>query len=113
MSSLELGMELGVVVEENGGTNDMSMWERQMSGRVADVTDILLSLTTVKDVMVTMNADWWNWEDEVPTVRVKGRIFKWVSKDWGRRIRWWTGHVRCVRSIGLVQGLYFERQVAE
>ena len=94
MSSLELGMELGVVVEGNGGTNDMSMWERQMSGRVADVTEILLSLTTVKDVMVTMNADWWNWEDEVPAARVKGRIIKWVSKSRGREqlsIEWELG----------------------
>ena len=94
MSSLELGMELGVVVEGNGGTNDMSMWERQMSDRVADVTEILLSLTTVKDVMVTMNADWWNWEDEVPAARVKGRIIKWVSKSRGREqlsIEWELG----------------------
>ena len=94
MSSLEPGMELGVVVEGNGGTNDMSMWERQMSGRVADVTEILLSLTTVKDVMVTMNTDWWNWEDEVPAARVKGRIIKWVSKSRGREqlsIEWELG----------------------
>ena len=94
MSSLELGMEFGVVVDGNGGINDMSMWERQMSDRVADVTEILLSLTTVKDVMVTMNTDWWNWEDEVPAARVKGRIIKWVSKSRGREqlsIEWELG----------------------
>ena len=124
-----VGMELAVVVEGNGVTNDMSMWERQMNGRVTDVTEILLSLTTVKDVMVTMNADWWNWTGEVPAARVKGRIIKWVSKSRGREqlsIEWelgigddgyvtsfWTGHVRCSRSIGLVQGFYFERQVPE
>jgi len=65
-----------------------------MCGRVADVTEILLSLTTVKDVMVTMNADWWNWADEVPATRVKGRIIKWVSKKRGREqlsIEWELG----------------------
>ena len=52
--------------------------------RVADVTEILLSLTTVKDVMVSMNAEWWDWTGEVPVGRVKGRICKWVSKSRGR-----------------------------
>ena len=30
MSSYELGMELAVVVEGNGGTNDKSIWEGQI-----------------------------------------------------------------------------------
>ena len=41
-------MEFAVVVEGNGGTNDKSIWEGQISARVADATEILLSLTTVK-----------------------------------------------------------------
>jgi hypothetical protein len=41
------------VVEGNGGTNDKSIWEGQISARVADATEILLSLTTVKNVMVS------------------------------------------------------------
>jgi hypothetical protein len=49
-----------------------------------DVTEILLSLTTVKDVMVSMNAELWDWAGEVPVGRVKGRICKWVSKSRGR-----------------------------
>jgi hypothetical protein len=52
--------------------------------RVADVTEILLSLTTVKDGMVSMNAELWDWAGEVPVGRVKGRICKWVSKSRGR-----------------------------
>ena len=50
-------MEFVVVVEGNGDTNDKSIWEGQISVRVADVTEILLSLTTVKNVMVSMNED--------------------------------------------------------
>jgi len=62
MSSHELGMELAVVVEGNGGTNDKPIWQGVISGRVADVAEILLSLTTVKEVMVSINADseWWD-----------------------------------------------------
>ncbi len=52
MSPYELGMEFAVVVEGNGDTNDKSIWERQISARVADATEILLSLTTIKNVMV-------------------------------------------------------------
>ena len=33
------------VVEGNGVTNDKSIWEGQISDRVVDVTEILLSLT--------------------------------------------------------------------
>jgi hypothetical protein len=51
-------MEFAVVVEGNGVTNDKSIWEDQISVRVADVTEVLLSLTTVKKVMVSMNEDW-------------------------------------------------------
>jgi hypothetical protein len=32
-----------VVVEGNGGTNDKSIWEGQISARVVDVTEVLLS----------------------------------------------------------------------
>ncbi len=48
----ELGMEFVVVVEGNGDINNKSIRERQISARVADATEILLSLTTVKNVMV-------------------------------------------------------------
>ena len=61
----ELGMEFVVVVEGNGDTNNKSIWEGQISVRVTDVTEILLSLTTVKNEMVSMNEDW--------SGRVKGR----------------------------------------
>jgi hypothetical protein len=57
----ELGMEFAVVVEGNGSTNDKSIWEGQISARVVDATEILLSLTTVKNVMVSMNEDWCHW----------------------------------------------------
>jgi hypothetical protein len=47
-------MEFAVVVEGNGCTNDTSIWEGQISARVADATEILLSLTTIKNVMVSI-----------------------------------------------------------
>ena len=50
----ELGMEFAVVVEGNGDTNDKSIRERQVSARVADATEMLLSLTTIKNVMVSI-----------------------------------------------------------
>jgi len=53
MSPVEFGMEFAVVVEGNGVTNDKSMWKGQISDRVSYVTEILLSLTNVKNVMVT------------------------------------------------------------
>ena len=59
-------MEFAVVVEGNGGTNDKSIWEGQISARVADATEMLLSLTTVKNVMVSMNEDSWRWAGKVP-----------------------------------------------
>jgi hypothetical protein len=43
-------MEFAVVVEGNGDTNDKSIRERQISARVADDTEILLSLTTIKNI---------------------------------------------------------------
>ena len=74
-------MEFAVVVEGNGDTNDKSIWEGQINVRVEDVTEILLSLTTVKNVMVSMNEDWWYWSGEVPAGRVEERTIKWVSKS--------------------------------
>jgi hypothetical protein len=38
-------------------SSDKSILEGQISARVADVTEVLLSLTTVKNVMVSMNED--------------------------------------------------------
>ena len=122
----ELGMEFTVVVEGNGDTNDKSIWEGQISARVADVTEVLLSLTTVKNVMVSMNEDSCHWTGEVPAGRVKGRTIKWVSKSRGREqlsIQWELG----IRDDGYVPGqvtyaaqkyrtcarLYFEGQVPE
>ena len=85
------------------GTNDKSIWEGQISARVADVTEVLLSLTTVKNVMVSMNEDSWYWTGEVPAGRVKGRTIKWVSKSRGREqlsIQWELG----IRDDGYVPG---------
>ncbi len=87
-------MGFAVVVEGNGGTIDTSIWEGQISARVADATEILLSLTTVKNVMVSMNKDWWHWAGEVSAGRVKGRTIKWVSKSRVREqlsIQWELG----------------------
>ena len=106
-----------MVVEGNGVTNDKSIREGQISVRVADVTEVLLSLTTVKNVMVSMNEDSCHWTGEVPAGRVKGRTIKWVSKSRGREqlsIEWKLG-IRddgyvpgqvtyAARNIGLVQG---------
>ena len=47
-------MEFTVVVEGNRGTNDKSIWEGQISDRLTDVTEVLLSLTTIKNVMVSI-----------------------------------------------------------
>jgi len=96
-------MEFAVVVEGNGGTNDKSIWEGQISARVVDVTEVLLSLTTVKNVMVSMNEDSYHWTGEVPAGRVKGRTIKWVSKSRGREelsIEWKLG----IRDDGYVPG---------
>jgi hypothetical protein len=45
-----------------------------ISGRVEDVTENLLSLTTVQEVMLSINVEWWDWTGQVPAGRVKGRI---------------------------------------
>ena len=72
--------------------------------RVTDVTEVLLSLTTVKNVMVSMNEDrWHHWSGEVSAGRVKGRTIKWVSKSRGREqlsIEWKLG----IRDDGYVPG---------
>ncbi len=101
-----------MVVEGNRGTNDKSIWEGQISDRVTDVTEVLLSLTTVKNVMVP-----------------KGRTIKWVSKSRGHEqlsIEWELGirddgyvpgqvtyDAPEISDIRLVQSLYFEGQVPE
>jgi hypothetical protein len=117
-------MEFAVVVEGNGGTNDKSILEGQISARVADVTEVLLSLTTVKNVRYPCTK---TRTGEVPAGRVKGRTIKWVSKSRGHEqlsIEWKLGirddgyvpgqvAYAATRNIGLVQGLYFEGQVPE
>ena len=92
-----------VVVEGNGGTNDKSIWEVQISVRVSDATEMLLSHTTVKNVMVSMNEDSWHWAGKVTGGRLKGRTIKWVSKSRGREqlsIQWKLG----IRDDGYVPG---------
>ncbi len=82
------------MVEGDGVTNDKSIWEVQISTRVSDVTEILLSLTTVKNGMVSMNEDSCHCVGEVSAGRVKGRTIKWVSKSRGREqpsIQWELG----------------------
>ena len=81
----------------------MGRSDGQISVRVADVTEILLSLTTVKNVMVSMDEDSCHWTGEVPVGRVKGRTIKWVSKSRGREelsIEWKLG----IRDDGYVPG---------
>ena len=58
MSSEVLGNLLSPIVEENGGKNDLSMWEHVMKGRVSHVAEVLLSLTSVKRVIVSINPHW-------------------------------------------------------
>ena len=60
MSSEVLGHLLAPVVEVNGGKNDLSMWGHVMQGRVIHVAVILLSLTSVKGVIVSINPHWWD-----------------------------------------------------
>ena len=79
MSSQVLGNHLAPVVEENWGKNNLSMWGHVM-GRVPDVTEILLSLISVKSVMVSINPQWGDRAGEALPTRVKGRITEWVSK---------------------------------
>ena len=96
-------MEFTLVVEGNGDTEDMSIYERSIRALVADASENLLSLTTVKNVMVSMNEDSWHWTGEVPAGRVKGRTIKWVLKSRGRdqlSIQWELG----IRDDGYVPG---------
>ncbi len=60
MSSLVPGNLLVPVVEENGGKNDLSMWGHVTQGRVSHVGEVLLSLTSVKGVIVSINPHWWD-----------------------------------------------------
>ena len=55
MSSRVLGNLSAPEVEENGRKNNLSKWEHVMQGRVPDATEILLSLTSVKAVIVSIN----------------------------------------------------------
>ncbi len=113
----ELGMEFTVVVEGNGVTNDTSIWEGQISARVADATEILLSLTTVKNVMVSMNKDWWHWVGEVSAGRVKSRGREELSIQWELGIRddgYVPGQVTySTQKYRTCARLYFEGQVPE
>jgi len=82
MSSFELMSELLQVVVVNGGQDDASLYCGSRRDRVASVSEILLSLSSVKGVMVSINAEWWDWGDEdVPQPRYKGKIVKWQSKS--------------------------------
>jgi hypothetical protein len=48
------------------------------------VKEILLSLSSVRDVMVSINSEWWDWGDEVaPQPQYMGKIVKWQSKSAG------------------------------
>ena len=60
MSSPVLGNLLVSVVEENGDKNDLSMWGHVTQGRVSHVAEVLLSLTSVKGVIVSINPQWWD-----------------------------------------------------
>ena len=67
---------------------------------------ILLVLTTVKNVMASMNEDWSQWwigQVKCLQGRVKGRTIKWSSKSKGREqlsIQWELG----IRDDGYVPG---------
>jgi hypothetical protein len=110
-------MEFAVVVEGNGDTNDTSICEGQISVRVTDATEILLSLTTVKNEMVSMNEDWWYWGGEVSVGRVKSRGREQLSIQWELGIRddgYVPGQVTYADQKYRTCGrLYFEGQVPE
>jgi hypothetical protein len=85
-----------------------------MSCRVPDVAEILLSLTSVKAVIVSINPQWWDWWGEVSPTRVKGRITKWSSKREGTEqpsIQWELG----IWDDGYIAGqvTYTEPQVSD
>ena len=103
MSSFELMSELLQVVEVNGDADDASLYCSSRRDRVASVPEILLSLSTVKDVMVSINSEWWDWRGAgAPQPRYKGKIVKWECKVAGSeqlRIKW---------EIGIVEGVMQE-----
>ena len=72
MSSQVLGNLLAPVVEENGGKNDLSLWGHVTEGRVSHAGEVLLSLTSVKGVIVSINPLWWDWPGDVPLTRGGG-----------------------------------------
>jgi hypothetical protein len=105
MSSPVLGNLLASVVEENGGKNDLSMWGHVTQGRVSHATEVLLSLTSVKGVIVSINPQWWDGSGQEPPTRVSGRIIKWVSKRAGIEqlsIEWELGSGDDVYIVGQV-----------
>ena len=95
MSSLELMSELVQVVESNGGTAGSSAWCGSGPDRVASVSIILLFLSSVKNVRVSINSEWWDWgEQKPPQPRYKGKIVDWMSKTAGKEqlsIEWELG----------------------
>ena len=103
MSSFELMSELLQIVKVNGGADDASLYCGSRRDRVSPVTEILLSLSTVKDVMVSINSEWWDWRGAgAPQPRYKGKIIRWESKVAGSeqlRIKW---------EIGIVEGVMQE-----
>ena len=93
-----------ICVEVNGGQDDVSLYCGSRRDRVASVSEILLSLTSVKDVMVSINSEWWDWGDgDAPQPRYKGKIVKWQSKSAGSEqlsIEWENGIVDGVMQEG-------------
>ena len=52
---------------------------------MSSVPEILLSLTSVKDVRVSINSEWWDWgQQNPPQPRYMGKIVKWMSKTTGK-----------------------------
>ena len=102
MSSFELMSELLQIVKVNGGADDASLYCGSRRDRVSPVTEILLSLSTVKDVMVSINSEWWDWRGAgAPQPRYKGKIIRWESKVAG------SEQLRIKLSIhGFVRQLY-------
>ena len=73
--------ELIQVVEVNGVADDASLYCGSRRDRVASAAEILLSLSTVKDVMVSINSEWWDWRGAgAPQPRYKGKIVKCECK---------------------------------
>ena len=89
--------ELIQVVEVNGVADDASLYCGSRRDRVASAAEILLSLSTVKDVMVSINSEWWDWRGAgAPRPRYKGKIVKWeckVAYSEQLKIKWEIGIV--------------------